>query len=457
MTNHDAEHSLFSASGSAGWMVCHGKLALEAGRNSDSAYADEGTAAHELAKWVLTARIDGLKTGKRVTAANYHGTKIRVASGREFIVDDEMVEAVDDYVDSFMIWTAGNAERWVEQRVHYHEALGVEKHEAYGTGDGLAILFDAPALEVDGVAFGPGDELQIHDLKYGRGVRVDAEDNSQMRLYALGALWEYGFLADVTRVRMVIHQPRKNHRSEEVITTDELLAWAAQLPAIAMKVKDTIEVFNSYGRREDQIEAIKYDLQPSDKGCRWCEAKAHCPALLGEVSEAVGDRRVASVEEFADLTIEDPATAPTPGDNYAGHVYAKLPLIRAWVDAMEADINRRVFNGAEIADPDGGVLKVVEGPPGNRAWRDAKAAEGELLGLRLSRKDITTEKLISPAAVEKALKRNPAAWEKMQNHIYRPPGRKYVTRASDPKPAVTAQVTADEFEDLTASDDHPFR
>lgn len=445
MTNHDAEHSLFSASGSAGWMTCHGKLALEAGRNTTSEYADEGTAAHELAKWVLTARVDGLKTGKRVTAANYLGTKIKVASGREFEVTDEMVEAVDDYVDSFMIWTQGdNVERWIEQRVYYHEALGVEKHEAFGTGDGLAIVFGAP--EADGMP--AGDELQIHDLKYGRGVRVDAVGNSQMRLYALGALYEYGFLADITRVRMVIHQPRKNHTDEEVITTDELLAWAAQLPAIASKVKANMEAAKLNGA---------LDLQPSEKGCRWCEAKAHCPALLADVSEAVGDRRVASIEEFADLTVDDPADMLMPGNNFAGAVYAKLPLIKAWVEAMEKDIHRRVFNGEEIPDPDGGVLKVVDGPLGNRAWRDAKAAEGELLGLRLSPREITTSKLASPAAIEKVLRNNKAAWEKMQIHIHRPPGKQYVTRASDPKPAVSAKDVADEFEDISASDDHPFR
>ena len=88
-------------------------------------------------------------------------------------VDEEMVEAVGRYVDTVWALSQGN-ELLVEQRVDFSHIVGVD--ESFGTADGVIIA---------------GNELQIHDLKYGKGVRVDAEHNEQLQLYALGALEQF--------------------------------------------------------------------------------------------------------------------------------------------------------------------------------------------------------------------------------------------------------------------------
>lgn len=193
-------HALLNASGGDGWSVCNGRPAMEHGRKTSSKYADEGTAAHELAKWVLTARIDG----RERTAADYIGTEIKVRrwdaparkhKTRSFTVDRDMAEHVDEYVDRFMLMSqARSVERFCEQRVHYHEYLGVPKHLAWGTSDGVAILWNQPELEWEDpdtgkvITYPAGDELQVHDLKYGAGATVFA-DVLQAKLYAAGTYW----------------------------------------------------------------------------------------------------------------------------------------------------------------------------------------------------------------------------------------------------------------------------
>lgn len=437
----DTEHSLFSASGSSGWMVCHGKIAMEQGRRTSSVFADEGTAAHTLATWVMQGRIDGAKTGKRVVASNYLGEKIKVGA-REFEVTEEMAEAVDAYVDAFMIWTnAPGAIRMVEQRVCYSDFLGVDRKLAFGTSDGVGIITGAEELEFLGVTYPAGDELQIHDFKYGKGVRVAAEGNSQMRLYALGCLQEYEFLGDFKRVRMVIHQPRIDHTDEEVVTVEELKAWAAQLPAIAQKVLAAMD-------------SAEPSLTPDEKACRFCDAKAICPALLAEVGEIVGDRRPASADDFADLTIDGKEAISEYGPNFLAAAFAKADLVEAWLHSVRSEIDKRVLKGEQIADPDGGFLKVVEGRKGNRAWTDKAKVE------KAAGKKLNKSVLMSPTEAEKALKDDPALWAALQPLIERKPGPPSVARASDKRTPITVTATADDFEDLTASggeEAHPFR
>lgn len=450
----DTEHSLFSASGSSGWMVCHGKIAMEQGRRTSSVFADEGTAAHTLATWVMQARIDGAKTGKRVVASNYLGQTIKVGE-REFEVTDEMAEAVDAYVDAFMIWSNHpGAVRMVEQKVSYHSYLQVDEGLAFGTSDGVALVYGAPELEWMGTVYPTGDELQIHDFKYGRGVRVAAEENSQMRLYALGCLQEYGFLGDFKRVRMVIHQPRIDHLDEEVLTVAELEAWAKQLPAIAQKVQAATADFKVNAGFANGGDSAATWLHPSEKACRFCDAKAICPALLAEVGEIVGDRRPASPEEFDDLTIDGKEAIADYGSNFLAVAFSKSDLVEAWLHAVRSEVDRRVLRGEQIPDPDGGFLKVVEGRKGNRSWTDKAAVE------KLAGKKVQKLALMSPTEAEKALaKSDPETWVKLQPLIERKPGPPSVARASDKRAPITVQATADDFDDLTAEggDQHPFR
>lgn len=451
----DNEHSLFSASGADGWMVCHGKIAMEAGRRTSSVYADEGTAAHTLAAKVLEQRL----LGRRVVAGDFIGDVI-MAGERKFEVTEDMAEHVDDYVDGFMIWTnQQGTQRFIEQRVHYHEFLGVDKQLAFGTADGIGLAFNQPEREYLGTVYPAGDELQIHDLKYGRGVRVDA-DGAQMKLYALGCLYEYGYMGDFKRITMVIHQPRLNHTDQCIMTVDELLAWAEQLPA---KVQHVLRAQEDHGPLNPVHFAETY-LRPGEKQCRFCDAKAICPALAAEVGEIVGDRRPVTAADFEDLTIDGPAEIRGYGSNFLAAAFAKAPLVEHWLSAVRADIERRVFAGEQVPDPDGGFLKLVPGKQGNRAWTDKKAVEERLKAARLKQDDMYDKKLISPTTAEKRLKENPRLWAALQAMITRSPGQPSVARASDKRAPLEIAPVADDFEDQdavggTATDptSHPFR
>lgn len=466
-------HSLFSASGADGWSVCTGKPAMEEGRKTSSSFADEGTAAHTLASRVMADRIDG----GTATARDFLGEKIHVKArdggkGRTFTVSAEMAEHVDDYVDRFFLYASATyAELFCEQRVHYHTYLGVAEELAFGTGDGIALLFDQPELEWEGQTYPAGDELQLHDLKYGAGVQVDA-DTLQLKLYGAGALYEYGHLANVTRVRLVIHQPRKDHLDELVLTTAELLAVIAKLKPAVPKVWAAFaqaKILRLAGKSDlevgHELHASGY-LKPSDKGCRFCDAKAVCPAVIAEVGEAVSGKRI-SPEEFEDLTVDGAEEAREYGGNYLAAAYLRLDLIDGWMKAVRAEIDRRVLIKGERFD----VCKVVPGKRGARQYADQGEAEAVVRRLpEPVRKLLYKQTLLTPTQAEKALKNCPDAWTKLQPLIVQSEGKPAVVPLSDRRAAMSHKALVHDFEDLTAEeqpaprlgapagrDRHPFR
>jgi hypothetical protein len=406
-------HAKLSPSGAHRWMRCPGSVVLEAQYpDSSSAYAREGTAAHELAALVLE---DGDATaqtyvGKRI-AYNDHGEDV------QWPITQDMADYVDDYV-KLVRERAEGATLLVERKLPIDHITG--EKGATGTSD-VVIIDHANA------------EIVVIDLKYGMGVRVSAEENEQTQLYALGALEEYSVLGDFAHVSMLIHQPRLNHVSEWTITVEQLLTFAKSASFAAGHC--------DLARSLEGEDAIAGFLSPGEKQCRFCKAKATCPALRAEITEVVGGSPVATAEDFAQfMPVNNDGEV---GGNYLSIAMSKVGLVEDWCKAVRAEVERRLLAGQNV---DG--YKLVEGKRGPRKWVGDDAVEALFKSFRLRQDEMYDFSLISPTKAEKVFKENPKRWAKVKDLITQSSGKPSVAPATDPRPAKQSVATAEDFRDF---------
>lgn len=369
-------------------MRCPGSVQACAGLPDESSkFADEGTDAHELAALCL---LDGSSPFAHLGRT----------MGLGHVVDQDMALAVGDYVDyvrGVAEFTKG--ELLVEQRLPIDTITGEEG--AHGTSDAVILA---------------ASELIVIDLKYGRGVPVDAEENEQLQIYGLAALREFSLVQDFATVRMVIHQPRLGAVSEWVQTVAEMDDFADQV----------IEAAN-FTRFDDPV------LNPSEKACRFCRAKATCPALAAEV-----------LDQFENVQ----AGPGTPVDTLA-EAMSKADLIEGWVKAIRAEVESRLIAGAPVPG-----FKLVQGKKGARKWADEKQAEEVLKAMRVKHDQMYDYSVISPTSAEKLAKAEvigPRQWPKLQALITQSEGRPSVAPDSDKRPALVMSAVADDFEDVTTT------
>lgn len=254
-------HSIYSASGAHRWMACPPSALLEQQFPSEtSSFAEEGTAAHDLAEHKLKK---ALKMRSRKPNSKYQ--------------TDEMDEMTDLYVEYCLEVIEKAKENCKDLQILIEQKLDFSDYvpEGFGTGD-LVIV-------------GTGT-LHVIDLKYGRGVIVSAEKNPQMMLYALGALSLFEMLYDIDKVSMTIIQPRVDNFSTYELSVEELLTWAEE----ELKPKALLA-----SQGEGEFCAGEH--------CRFCRARNQCrartlknlellkyefsdPALLSddEIAEVIG-------------------------------------------------------------------------------------------------------------------------------------------------------------------------
>lgn len=227
-----SKHAILSASGAHRWMNCtpSARLEQEFDDNSGEAAA-EGTAAHALSEHKLRK---ALKMRSKKPVSPYDS--------------DEMDNYTDGYVE-FVLEVIEQAKKvcsdpliLIEQRLDFSKYVP----EGFGTGDCLIIA--------DGT-------LHIIDFKYGQGVLVSAEDNPQMKLYALGALDLFDGIYDIEMVSMTIYQPRRENVSTSTVSKENLYQWAEEV----LKPKAEL-AFNGDG-----------NYCPGE-WCQFCRAAVKCRA-----------------------------------------------------------------------------------------------------------------------------------------------------------------------------------
>lgn len=356
------KHAKLSASGSSRWLACTGSVKAESQfpNTSSSSYAMEGTTAHSLAERCLT---------EDVTPNYYLNQQID-----GYTVDDEMVDNVAAYVAYVKSFSGIH---FYEMRVDFSEWIP----DGFGTSD--AIVIDSKS-----------NTVHVIDLKYGKGVPVDAENNSQGMLYALGVLSEYGFIYDIDTVVIHIYQPRIKNYSSWSITTGELLKWAEWAK-----------------QRAEEAITDNAPRTPSEKSCQWCKAKATCKALLDHTHKII-------MHDFDELDNIKPDTLT---DRELKVIQDNAKLIKSWLDAVESHIFDMLNRGQSF---DG--YKLVEGRS-TRSWISEDAA-AKVLSEKLTASELFTQKLISPTQAEKLLKTNKSLLDGLVN---KPEGKPTLVQSCD--------------------------
>ncbi|MEG0986521.1 MAG: DUF2800 domain-containing protein [Clostridia bacterium] len=199
-------HARLNASSSHRWMMCPPSVRLsENFADTPSRYAEEGTYLHELCELKLHNFL-GDKPPEFITVTFAALKDNEFYSDEAESVTDEYVNFCAETIEAVMA-SCPDPLILVEHRLDYSEYVP----EGFGTGDLIIVA--------DGV-------MECIDFKGGRGVRVEADHNSQLMLYALGALLEFDPLYDIRRIRMSILQPRLSNISTFEMTADDLLHWA---------------------------------------------------------------------------------------------------------------------------------------------------------------------------------------------------------------------------------------
>lgn len=405
--NNDV-HALLSPSGAKKWLTCSASLACEKDiPNTSGKAAVTGTACHTIAEVHLNAYIRGTalplerEVGAYVLDEGKGQIKALISPMKgAVLITADMIEQVRKYTDycKAIIDVATYAK--LEMRVNLTEVLhpGYEGVETFGTADLVA---------VQELANTDGHMLIIGDLKTGRH-RVEAKENKQLMLYALGVYRRLKRRYNITTVRLVIFQPYAGGASEWDISVEglELFAKFAR--------KRALLALDAYSRGKKNLKAS--DFKPSADGCQWCRFSEQCAARTKTVNAVLA-------EELED----DFALELTPEQLVSE--YEKLPLLRQHIDKVEKAMAAALHSGKKVPG-----YKLVEGRPGNRAWKDAEKV-AELYGDKL-----TKEVLMSPTEAVKVVPE-----EELKDFITRKPGAPCIATADDKRPEWN-QATEEDLE-----------
>lgn len=366
------KHALLSASSSERWLNCTPSIRL--GENfidKGSDYAAEGTDAHTLCEYKLKTLL-GIPAIDPTDDLTYYNQEMEECASDYAAYILELVETVKQTCSDpiVLIEQCVDFSRWVEGG-------------GFGTADCIVVA--------DGI-------LHVVDYKHGQGILVDAEDNSQMKLYALGTCQLFGFLFEYSTIHLHVYQPRKNNISSYATSKETLYQWAEEVlkPAAALAYAG-----------EGEFSCGSW--------CHFCKAKHECRARA---------------EHSLELAKYDFKLPPLLTDEEVEAILSKVDDLVSWASsikdyALQAAVSGKQWHG----------LKLVEGRS-NRKYSDETAVVEAVNAVGF---DPYEHKVLGITAMQKLLGKSQFD-QVLGNLIEKPQGKPTLVPESDKRPAIhTAQ------------------
>ena len=370
-------HALLSPSSSERWISCPPSVRMSEGiEEKPSEYAAEGTAAHSLCEYKLRELL-GYKQSDIRENLDYYNEEM-----------EDCTEEYRNYINELLAENNGRKPlMFVEQRVDFSRFV----KEGFGTSD--CIIID-------------NDTIYIIDFKYGKGVEVNAVNNTQMMIYAIGALEMFDGIFDINHVIMTIFQPRLSNISSFEMTKDELYNWAFTVlkPAADM-------AYQGAG-----------DFKCGEH-CRFCKAKSNCRA------RAEYNLKLAQYDFKMPATLEDIEIESLLG---------KLDMLIDWAEDIKTYALDQAVQGKKWRG-----YKIVEGRS-NRKYTDEKAVADKVTKAGY---DPYEKKVLGITAMSKLLGKKKFE-ELLSGLIEKPQGKPTLVPESDARPEMkTAANAAKDFEE----------
>ena len=360
------QHAILSASGSHRWLECTPSARLEQEFKEQNTQASlQGSAAHLLGAHKIMRKLH-MRTERPVSEFN----------------DDEMEDYTEDYSDYVVECYERckrhdeNAKIFIEEKLDYSCWVP----EGFGTGDAVIVS---------------KGKLHIIDLKYGQGVLVSASKNSQMMLYALGALKRFEKDYEIKKVKMTIFQPRRENIDTYEMSVFKLKNWAKKV----LRPKAEL-AYRGEG-----------EYHPNSVTCQFCKAANKCRA------RAEANLKIAK-EEF-----KKPALL---SDAELSDIVRQIPELKKWIEELWKYAEEEAIKGREWQG-----LKLVEGRS-NRKYKNEKDVEEA--AKKAGYKDIY--KLITITEMEKLMGKKTFN-EVLGDLVEKPAGKPTLVGDDDPRPAIT--------------------
>lgn len=374
-------HAVLSPSASHRWMQCPASIRMcrDIPQEPTSVYAEEGTQFHTLCEVEASKRLLGQEPQE------YAMDRLDWALETEDDWHDDQLKFVEDWINLLQSYL----EEEQDARLYLEVRVDTGIPACWGTADAIVVY---------------SDRIRVIDIKYGAGIKVSAIDNSQARLYGVGALET--LIEDpltIHEVTNTIWQPRMNNLSEETLTRAELVKW-----------------------RDDLIPTAKLALSedapfgPSEDACRFCPAAGICaPRTRFMLAQDFGDPDVLTDEEMADA-------------------YSRTTALKRWIADIEDAALKRAYEEAGSVPG----FKVVQSG-GRRKIMDEEKAIQRLLEAGYEPDAVSSRKISTFGQLDRLVGGGDELQQVLGDTLGMTEGRLSLVKESDPRPPADAFHSAE--------------